>query len=207
LPPPSHLPSPTTLRTRRRDKGVEGGRPRKKEEALFVLLRPVAVRGVTVVAAVRSCVTEPLSPENSIASPGSTADGNENHEKNDEMKSGNCKTSTYHGKGFDSKNRTKRFEFDKDAPLEDEEIEVAEDDASLVKQIGQSFQYSKIEARREEQIQAAHDEAMFGASSLPPPTSTDSEPERENEKEVNKKAVVTSLLSETVSVFTADLCG
>ncbi|XLT32262.1 hypothetical protein HN873_063554, partial [Arachis hypogaea] len=51
----------------------------------------------------------------------------------------------------------------KDAPLEDEEIEVAEDDASLVKQIGQSF----------------------------------CEPERENEKEVDKKAVVTSLLSET----------
>ncbi|XP_020992618.1 uncharacterized protein LOC107480183 [Arachis duranensis] len=86
---------------------------------------------------------------------------------------------------------------DKDAPLEDEEIEVAEDDASLVKQIGQSFQYSKIEARREEQIQAAHDKAMFGASALPPPTSTDSELERENEKEVDKKAVVTSLLSET----------
>ncbi|XLR58450.1 hypothetical protein HN51_012823 [Arachis hypogaea] len=96
---------------------------------------------------------------------------------------------------------------DKDAPLEDEEIEVAEDDASLVKQIGQSFQYSKIEARREEQIQAAHDKAMFGASALPPPTSTDSELERENEKEVDKKAVVTSLLSETVSGFTADLCG
>ncbi|RYR42665.1 hypothetical protein Ahy_A08g039121 isoform A [Arachis hypogaea] len=83
------------------------------------------------------------------------------------------------GKGW------KRFEFDKDAPLEDEEIEVAEDDTSL--------------ARREEQIQAAHDKAMFGASALPPPTSTDSEPERENEKEVDKKAVVTSLLSETYS--------
>ncbi|XLS64090.1 hypothetical protein HN51_024064, partial [Arachis hypogaea] len=35
------------------------------------------------------------------------------------------------------------------------------------------------------------------ATALPPPTSTDSEPERENEKEVDKKAVVTSLLSET----------
>ncbi|XLR27185.1 hypothetical protein S83_055085, partial [Arachis hypogaea] len=96
----------------------------------------------------------------------------------------------------------------------DEEILVAEDDASLVKQIGQSFWYSKIEsvlflvnihassmygrlnidrihflikARREEQIQAAHDEAMFGASALPPPTSTDSEPERENEKKLIKK--------------------
>ncbi|QHO07741.1 uncharacterized protein DS421_14g466400 [Arachis hypogaea] len=65
---------------------------------------------------------------------------------------------------------------------------LAEDDAYLVKQIGQSFQYSKIEARREEQIQAAHDEAMFGALALPPPTSTDSEPEKENEKEVDKKS-------------------
>ncbi|RYQ87767.1 hypothetical protein Ahy_B09g095307 isoform A [Arachis hypogaea] len=64
-----------------------------------------------------------------------------------------------------------------------------------------------LKARREEQIQAAHDEAMFGTSALPPPTSTDSDPERENEKEVDKKAVVTSLLSETVSGFTADLCG
>ncbi|RYQ82495.1 hypothetical protein Ahy_B10g101084 [Arachis hypogaea] len=90
---------------------------------------------------------------------------------------------------------------------------VAEDDAFLVKQIGQSFRLNidrihfLIKARREEQIQAAHDEAMFGALALPPLTSTDSEPERENEKEVDKKAVVTSLLSETVSGFTADLCG
>ncbi|MED6170612.1 hypothetical protein PIB30_032778 [Stylosanthes scabra] len=38
-----------------------------------------------------------------------------------------------------------RFEFDKDAPLDDEEIEAAEDDASLVKKIGQGFRYSKIE--------------------------------------------------------------
>lgn len=42
---------------------------------------------------------------------------------------------------------------------------------------------------------------MFGAPAPPPPTSsTDSEPERENEKEVdNKKDLVSSLLSETVS--------
>ncbi|XLS51739.1 hypothetical protein HN51_012416 [Arachis hypogaea] len=46
----------------------------------------------------------------------------------------------------------------------------------------------KNAARRAEQIQAAHDEAMFGASALPPPTSTDSELERENEKEVDKKS-------------------
>lgn len=93
-----------------------------------------------------------------------------------------------------------RFEFNKDAPLDDEEIEVAEDDASLVKHIGQSFRFSSFESKREEQIQAAHDEAMFGATAPPPPTiSTDSEPERENEKEVdNKKDLVSSLLSETV---------
>ncbi|XLR44854.1 hypothetical protein HN51_028959, partial [Arachis hypogaea] len=54
-----------------------------------------------------------------------------------------------------------------------------------------------IKGKREEQIQAAHDEAMFGALALPPPTSTDSKPERENEKEVDKKVVVTSLLSKT----------
>ncbi|QHO07551.1 uncharacterized protein DS421_14g464670 [Arachis hypogaea] len=72
LPPPSHLPSRTTLRTHRRDRRMEIGRRRKKEEALFALLCPVAVCGVTVVAAVRSCVTEPLSPKNSAASPGFT---------------------------------------------------------------------------------------------------------------------------------------
>ncbi|KAL4337585.1 hypothetical protein AHAS_Ahas12G0124900 [Arachis hypogaea] len=72
LPPPSHLPSRTTLRTHRRDRRVEIGRQRKNEEALFSLLCPVAVCGVTVVTAVRGCITEPLSPENSAASPGFT---------------------------------------------------------------------------------------------------------------------------------------
>ncbi|KAL4373213.1 hypothetical protein AHAS_Ahas05G0059300 [Arachis hypogaea] len=58
---------------RRRDRCVEGGKPRKKEESLFALLRPVSVRGVTVVAAIWGCVTEPLLPENSTASLGSTS--------------------------------------------------------------------------------------------------------------------------------------
>lgn len=42
---------------------------------------------------------------------------------------------------------------------------------------------------------------MFGgATAPPPPISIDSEPEKENEKEVdNKKELVSSLLSETVS--------
>nr|XP_025684539.1 uncharacterized protein LOC112785291 [Arachis hypogaea] len=80
LPPPSHLPSWTTLRTHKKDRRVERGRRRKKEEALFALLRPVAVCGVTVVAAVRGCVTEPLSPENSTTSPGFTAGASDRRE-------------------------------------------------------------------------------------------------------------------------------
>lgn len=92
-----------------------------------------------------------------------------------------------------------RFEFDKDAPLDDEEIEAAEDDAALVKHIGQSFRFSAIEARREEQIKAAHDEAMFGASAVPPSVSSDSEPEPDSsEKKSSDGDIATSLFSENV---------
>ncbi|KAG2329664.1 hypothetical protein Bca52824_000844 [Brassica carinata] len=57
-----------------------------------------------------------------------------------------------------------RFEFDKDAPLDDEEVEEAtDDDAALVKRMGQSFRFNAIESKREEQLKDAHDEAMFGA--------------------------------------------
>lgn len=92
-----------------------------------------------------------------------------------------------------------RFEFNKDAPLDDEEIEAAEDDKVLVKHIGQSFRFSAVEAKREEQIKAAHDEAMFGASSLPPSMNTESEPKVEDsEKESNENGLVSSLLSEKV---------
>ena len=55
-------------------------------------------------------------------------------------------------------------------------------------------------------MQAAHEEAMFGAPTLVPPPNTDSEPERENEQELDKKELVTSLLSETVSNFLLLLC-
>lgn len=56
-----------------------------------------------------------------------------------------------------------------------------------------------MKARREEQIKAAHDEAMFGASSLRPSISTDSEPEVEDDKKENdENGLVTSLLSEKV---------
>ncbi|KAK1305948.1 hypothetical protein QJS10_CPA10g01739 [Acorus calamus] len=57
-----------------------------------------------------------------------------------------------------------RFDFNKDAPLDDEEIEVAEDDALLVKNMGHSFRFSALETKREEEVKAAHDQAMFGGS-------------------------------------------
>ncbi|XP_022767860.1 RNA-binding protein 25-like isoform X2 [Durio zibethinus] len=92
-----------------------------------------------------------------------------------------------------------RFEFDKDAPLDDEEIEVAEDDATVVKHIGQSFRFSAIEARREEQIKTAHDEAIFGTSTVCLPVTADSEPDEENlKKDSNDNGLATSLLSEKV---------
>ncbi|KAF3498515.1 hypothetical protein DY000_02055472 [Brassica cretica] len=57
-----------------------------------------------------------------------------------------------------------RFDFDKDAPLDDEEVEEGtDDDAALVKRMGQSFRFNAVESRREEQLKDAHDEAMFGA--------------------------------------------
>ncbi|KAJ3688818.1 hypothetical protein LUZ61_017982 [Rhynchospora tenuis] len=61
-----------------------------------------------------------------------------------------------------------RFNFDKDAPLdnEDEEIDAADDDASIMKDIGKSFRFSAVQAKREDEIRKAHDEAIFGGSSL-----------------------------------------
>ncbi|PKI78049.1 serine/threonine-protein kinase fray2 [Punica granatum] len=90
-----------------------------------------------------------------------------------------------------------RFEFDKDTPLDDEEIEVAEDDAALVKHIGQSFRFSAVEARREEQIKAAHDEAMFGSSAHAPDVTEDADLEGNN-KASNENNPATNLLSDKV---------
>ncbi|GER50019.1 arginine/serine-rich coiled coil protein [Striga asiatica] len=90
-----------------------------------------------------------------------------------------------------------RFDFDKDAPLDDEEVEAAEDDAVLVKNMGQSFRFSAVEARREEQLKAAHDEAMFGGSSHPLPAQTYDQ-EEGLEKENTESTPVKSLLSEQV---------
>ncbi|KAG9138044.1 hypothetical protein Leryth_001304 [Lithospermum erythrorhizon] len=91
-----------------------------------------------------------------------------------------------------------RFAFDKDATLDDEEeIEAAEDDTALVKHIGQSFRFSAIEARKEDQIKAAHDEAMFGAPTLQ--STPDTNEEKENSpKCANDTAPDTSLISNQV---------
>ena len=60
-----------------------------------------------------------------------------------------------------------------------------------------------FKTRKEEQIKAAHDKAMFGASSILPSISTESEPEMEDDKEEsNENGPVTSLLSDKVSNFT-----
>ncbi|KAL5674034.1 hypothetical protein ACJX0J_018340, partial [Zea mays] len=57
-----------------------------------------------------------------------------------------------------------RFQFNKDAPLDEDndDVEVANDDASLVKNIGKSFRLSAVESKREDKIRDAHDEAIFG---------------------------------------------
>lgn len=91
-----------------------------------------------------------------------------------------------------------RFEFNKDAPLDDDEVEVAEDDGALVRHIGKSFRFSAVETRREERIKAAHDEAMFGASDNPPSIMIDSEVEAEDDNKDCKKSEPPSLLSEEV---------
>ncbi|KAE8724145.1 Phosphoglycerate kinase 1 [Hibiscus syriacus] len=69
-----------------------------------------------------------------------------------------------------------RFELDKDASLDDEEVEVAEDDASLLKHISRSFRFFPIEARMEEQLKATHNEAIFGTTASLS-VKVDSEPE------------------------------
>lgn len=89
-----------------------------------------------------------------------------------------------------------RFNFDKDAPLDDEEIEAGDDDRDLVKQIGQTFRFSAVEARKEEKIKATHDEAIFGSASLAPPVDTDSEAEGNDHMRSPEAAPVASLISD-----------
>lgn len=95
-----------------------------------------------------------------------------------------------------------RFEFNKDAPLDDDEdIEAAEDDAVLVKNMGQSFRFSAVAARKEEEMKALHDEAIFGVSSHshPLPAETDDEAEGTNHGKENVETdPAISLLSNQV---------
>ena len=57
-----------------------------------------------------------------------------------------------------------------------------------------------VQTRREEQLKAAHDEAMFGGSTIPPSIVTDDELELENDtKESNGSGLVSSLINEKVS--------
>lgn len=92
-----------------------------------------------------------------------------------------------------SSSQWERFDFNKDAPVDDKEIEAADDDATLVKHIGKSFRFTSFEAKKEDEIKNAHDEAMFG---VPAPYSSyasesgeekGSENENENENEYENK--------------------
>ncbi|KAL5729914.1 hypothetical protein ACHQM5_002802 [Ranunculus cassubicifolius] len=98
-----------------------------------------------------------------------------------------------------------RFDFNKDAPLdnEEDEIEEAEDDAVVVKKMGQSFRFAAVE---EEQIKTAHDEAMLGAPAGQQPsiTSRDMELNTADDDNIsnnngdNKETTENVLISDTV---------
>lgn len=94
--------------------------------------------------------------------------------------------------------RWERFDFDKDAPLDDVEVEAAGDDAAVLKLIGYSFRFSAIEARREEQIKTSHDEAIFGSSTVPTSIGVNNESEENEKKDSTVNALATSLLNEKV---------
>ncbi|XP_051123227.1 uncharacterized protein LOC127246073 [Andrographis paniculata] len=93
-----------------------------------------------------------------------------------------------------------RFEFNKDAPLDDEEVEAVDDDSEVVKRIGQSFRFSAVEAKREETVKVAHDEAMFGGSSypLPPETVEEAEEESPGKQSIETAPPAASLLSDQI---------
>ncbi|RZC59060.1 hypothetical protein C5167_006360 [Papaver somniferum] len=97
-----------------------------------------------------------------------------------------------------------RFEFNKDAPLDEgEEMEAAEDEANLVKTAGQTFRFSAIESRREEQIKAAHDDAMFGVPTAEASTSLAELEEKEpivedSRKESSDSGLGANIISEKV---------
>lgn len=56
-----------------------------------------------------------------------------------------------------------------------------------------------VKAKREDEIKAAHDEAMFGVSSVPPSADTDSDVEGDNNKlPSTETAPVTNFISNQV---------
>ncbi|CAL0325378.1 unnamed protein product [Lupinus luteus] len=187
-------------RDRRRRSRSESDSPRRRErDGGRRRSRSVSPRRLEKNRSDRGKVSEAGKRKNAVVDYAKLIDGYENMSSSGRVKA-KMKLQLSETAAQDSEKGVgwERFEFNKDAPLDDDEVEVAEDDASLVKHIGQSFRFSAVKAKREEQIQAAHEEAIFGASALPPSISIDSEPEKENEKEVDKKDIVTSLLSETV---------
>ncbi|KAK9747970.1 hypothetical protein RND81_02G027200 [Saponaria officinalis] len=94
-----------------------------------------------------------------------------------------------------------RFDFDKDAPIEDEILEAADDDAAVSKRIGQSFRFASLEGKREDDVRNAHDEAMFGVPARQPSQTSESENESENEERQTDDTNIipaSSLLNEKV---------
>lgn len=98
-----------------------------------------------------------------------------------------------------------RFEFNKDAPLDedDNDVEVANDDATLVKHIGKSFRLSTVESKNENVVRDAHDEAMFGVPMSSNVDTETSEDELKTNVEGKKAEVVeaqpsSSLISDEV---------
>ncbi|XP_074284588.1 uncharacterized protein LOC141609436 [Silene latifolia] len=94
-----------------------------------------------------------------------------------------------------------RFDFNKDAPVEDEEHEAADDDAAVSKRIGQSFRFASLEGKREDEIRNAHDLAMFGVPAPQPSQIPESEDESENGNKLTndtKAEPASSLLNEKV---------
>uniref|UniRef100_A0A0E0JML9 Uncharacterized protein n=1 Tax=Oryza punctata TaxID=4537 RepID=A0A0E0JML9_ORYPU len=98
-----------------------------------------------------------------------------------------------------------RFEFNKDAPLDedDNDVEVANDDASLVKHIGKSFRLSAVQSKHEDTVRDAHENAIFGVPAYPIVDTETTEAEHETNDESERAEDVeaepsSSLISDKV---------
>ncbi|KAK8453406.1 hypothetical protein SEVIR_5G278800v4 [Setaria viridis] len=104
--------------------------------------------------------------------------------------------------------RWERFEFNKDAPLDEDnnDVEVANDDASLVKNIGKSFRLSAVESKHEDRVRDAHEEAIFGVptTSYVHTEAAEDEPKANDEEEKAKDIEAqpsSSLISDKVKTI------